>query len=146
MITEILNFMFVPILEEFGKQNFVIFISFLLVILSSLVYKQLTPQDKVLKLRQEMAKLIADLRNHIGNEEIFNRINSELSDKKLKITSYTILPTIVVVIPMFAIFPWMSSIVPGAIIVLFGIEISWLFIYIVLSLLSNWLVRRAIGA
>ena len=146
MITEILNFIFLPVLADFGRQWFVLFIAVSLTILTALLHKQLTPQKKVKKIRKEIARLAADLKNHLGNGEIFSSLNQQLMDKKMKLASYTILPTIAIIIPMFMIFPWMSRTVPGEVIHIFGLGIGWLITYIAISLITGGFVRKALGA
>jgi len=146
MITEVLNFIFLPVLAKFGTVGFVIFMSLLFLLLTSIFMKEATQQKQVKQIKKELIKLSADLKNHIGNKEIAYKINKKIMDRNLKSASYTIIPTILVIIPMFMIFPWMSATVPGAVITIFGLEIGWIITYIILSLSLGHLLRKAIGA
>jgi len=109
MFNSFFSFIFFPLIESFGIGGFVFFMSFFLTLIITLIYVNMTPQPRIKHLKQEIKELNKERSTHIGDKNVLEIINKELGRKNMEISSYSLRPTLLTIIPIFLIITWMWS-------------------------------------
>ena len=72
-----------------------------MVIVTTLIYIQFTPQLKLKKLKAEIKELTREAKTHLGNKDVLFNINKEMSRKNMEMMQSTLFPNMFMMVPMF---------------------------------------------
>ena len=125
-----LTTIFGPILNNLGPLWFVIFIASSITLITLLITKFTVDQNLIKKLKDDIKKLNSQP----------EKMPKQIMDKQMVVIKNSIKPMFITIIPVVIIFGWMSANI--AEINLFGWGTSWLFVYIIFSIISNMLLRK----
>lgn len=87
----------------------IIIISFLISLLSTLVYKWVTDQDKLKRIKKEVKELQADMKEHKNDQKKMMKIQQEMLSKNGEMMKQSFKPMLFTIIPLFIVFGWMSA-------------------------------------
>lgn len=143
---------FSPIVDHLPPQASLIIISFLITLLITLSYKFLSNQQAIKTLKDEIKQLQAELKTHKDNKEKFADINKRAVAKNIELMKHSMKPTLFTFIPIVLLFSWLrTTYLPagdlfswGFKLPLFGTGVGWLWTYLLTSLISNILLRKAL--
>ena len=141
---------FYPLLIKLSPLYFILFISFLVSIISTLIYIHTTNQSEMRYIKKEIDKLIKDLKRYKDNPLVVSQIQKEISNKNMQVLSYTIVPNLITIMPLFIFFGWLrfvfQNITPIELspIFIFGWRPGWFAIYFISAILWSILLRKLI--
>lgn len=87
----------------------IIIISFLISLLSTLVYKWVTDQNKLKRIKKEVKELQADMKKHKNDQKKMMKIQQEMLSKNGEMMKQSFKPMLFTIIPLFIVFGWMSA-------------------------------------
>ncbi len=108
MLTSFFNSIFGPVLK-LSQPWPILIISLVITFFITLVYKFMTDQEMMKKLKEEVKKLQADIKQFKEDPKKMLEIQKEMMEKQFKIMSHSIKPTFITLIPIIIIFGWLSS-------------------------------------
>jgi len=108
MFTEFFNSIFGPVLR-LSQPWPILIISLMITLIITLVYKFMTDQEMMKKLKGEVKKLQEDIKEFKDDPKKMLEVQKEMMDKQLKMMSHSIKPTFITLIPIIIIFGWLSS-------------------------------------
>ena len=146
------DILFYPLVHYLPSQVSLILISFLITLLITLSYKWLSNQQAIKSLKDEIKLLQEELKKNKDDKDKFAEINKRAMSKNLELMKHSMKPTIFTFIPIILLFSWLRvTYLPsgdifswGFKLPLFGTGIGWLWTYLLTSLISNVLLRKAL--
>jgi len=105
VLTSLLN----PLLESMSIFWFVVTISFIVSLITSIVYKYTTNQRMMKELRDDVKRLQADFKKSMKDQQKAMRIQQEMMEKNMKLMSHSMMPTFITLIPLGILFLWLNS-------------------------------------
>ncbi|MBI2135633.1 DUF106 domain-containing protein [Candidatus Woesearchaeota archaeon] len=102
------NTIFGPLIN-FNILLAVIFISFLISLIMTLVYKWMTDQHLMKSLKEDMKSHQNEIKKHKDNPQKMLELQKLAMEKNMKYMMHSMKPTLITFIPIIIIFGWMSS-------------------------------------
>ena len=117
-----------------------VFISLILTLLVTLIYKYTTNQKAMKELKDELKSLQGKMKEHKEDNSKMMEIQKEAMEKNIKYMKHTFVPMILTFLPIIIIFGWIKLVyVPlGKIFFMFG----WLGTYIIFSIIFSYGLRK----
>ena len=115
-------------------------ISFVLTLITTLIYKYTTDQAMMKSFKEENKKLQEEMKLLKGNPEKVMQKNKELMEKNMKMMSQSFKPLLYTFIPFAIIFFGLRNIYEPFGKILFGL--SWIWIYIISSIIFSIVLRK----
>lgn len=144
VVKEIFDFLFgwaVAISPLLG----IIFISFILSLLSSIAWKYLTDQDLLKSIRENSSKLREEMKKHKDDPKKLSEINSKMGKESLETMKIqykqSIKPMIATLIPFALAFVWIRNTYQPFGDIFLGMGAIWT--YIVFSMVFSMILRKA---
>lgn len=119
----------------------IVFISFLITLLSTLVYKYFTDQNALKQIKEDNKKLQAQMKEHKGNVSKMAELQKEALQKGLiEPMKHQVKPLLITFIPFILIFGWLRATYEstGDIFLSFG----WFGTYIIFSIVFSIVLRK----
>src|SRR3989344_8240865 len=117
-----------------------IFISFILTLLVTLIYKYTTDQKSMKELKDDIKNLQKKMKEHKEDAGKMMEVQKEAMEKNIKYMKHTFVPMILTFLPIIIIFGWIKEkyTPKGDIFFMFG----WLGTYIIFSLIFSMILRK----
>jgi len=109
MFETLLNPILTPVLESMHPLLFTILIAFIVSIIVVFVYKFMTNQDLMKKLKGEMKELQKEMKTLQQHPEKMMKIQKKAMETNMKYMTKSFKPTLVTFIPLIIIFGWMHA-------------------------------------
>jgi len=119
-----------------------VFISLILTLLVTLIYKYTTNQKAMKELKDELKSLQGKMKEHKEDNSKMMEIQKEAMEKNIKYMKHTFVPMILTFLPIIIIFGWIKLTYDpfGKIFFMFG----WLGTYIIFSIIFSYGLRKAL--
>ena len=118
-----------------------IFISFILTLLITLVYKYLTDQELMKTLKDDVKFLQKKMKEFKDNPKKVMEIQKEAMEKNTKYMMQSLKPTLITLIPLIFIFGWLRNRYTGIDLNLLFIH-NWIWGYIIFSVIFSIILRK----
>ena len=117
-----------------------VFISLILTLLVTLIYKYTTNQKAMKELKDELKSLQGKMKEHKEDNSKMMEIQKEAMEKNIKYMKHTFVPMILTFLPIIIIFGWIKLVYDplGKIFFMFG----WLGTYIIFSIIFSYGLRK----
>jgi uncharacterized membrane protein (DUF106 family) len=134
----------------FGKLWSVVIISFIVTLMTTLVYKFLTNQKEMKELKENMKAFQKQVKENKHDVEKVKNIQKEMMAMQMKYMRHSWKPMLYTFLPLILIFGWMRATFNSGIdvlswgsnIPLFGTGLGWLGIYIISSIIFSTILRK----
>lgn len=118
----------------------IVFVSFVLTLISVLAYKYFTDQDMLKSLKSESKKMRDDMKNHRDNPEKVKEINKRMGEQSMKMMKQSFKPMIITFVPIILIFTWLREAYSGIGPLLFGL--NWFWTYFIFTFVFSFALRK----
>ncbi|MBI2109792.1 DUF106 domain-containing protein [Candidatus Woesearchaeota archaeon] len=150
VLSQMFDWLFAPITNNFSKLWSIVIISFLLTALTTWIYKKFTNQQELKEIREQMTKLREDIRNNKNDAGKMTELNKKMWELSGKQMRSNFRPMLITFLPLILIFGWMGTtfkvseeiLTWGVHIPLFGTGFGWLGTYILASLVFSIILRK----
>lgn len=136
------NALFGPIILKSPFWGLVL-ISLLLTFFITLIYKYATNQAMMKQLKNEIKQHQKEAKDHKHDPKKMMEIQKVSMEKNLKYMMHSFKPMIITFIPLIIMFGWMRMIYKGVDLNFLGILHSWLWVYIIFSVIFSITIRKA---
>ena len=120
--------------------------SLLITIFITLIYKKVTDQSEMKRLRDELKSMQKEIKEKKDQPEKMMEIQKGLAAKNLEYMKHSFKPMLYTFFPVILVFYWLRGIFEetGTLLTLpiFGWNLNWLWTYIVFSLVFSLIVRK----
>ncbi len=120
-----------------------IFISFILTLIVTLIYKYTTDQKSMKELKDDLKTLQNKMKEHKADASKMMEIQKESMEKNIKYMKHTFVPMILTFLPIIIIFGWIGAKYAEEGKIFFGL-FGWLGTYIIFSILFSYGLRKAL--
>ena len=128
---------------RFGNLGAILIISFIITLLTTLVYKYFTNQEALKKLNYENKGLQEKMKQHKGDVKKMAELQKEALQKSLiEPMKHQIKPLLITMIPFLLVFSWLRLRYEGTGDLIFGI--GWFGTYIVSSIIFSMVLRKVL--
>lgn len=118
-----------------------IIVSFILTLITTLVYKLMTDQKAIKSMKDEMKQIRKDMKEFKSDPEKVMSLQKESMEKSLKQMKMTLKPMIITFIPLIIVFGWLKNTYSELSLSFLGIT-SWIWVYIIFALISSIILRK----
>ncbi len=119
----------------------IVIVSFIITLLTTLVYKYFTDQEALKKIKEDNKKLQEEMKNHKDNPTKMAELQKEMLQKSLiEPMKHQVKPLIITFLPFLLIFGWLRTTYQTAGPMLFGLE--WFGTYFVTSIIFSIILRK----
>lgn len=117
-------------------------ISFILTLITTLIYKYMTDQEVMKTLKADIKALQGEMKKHRENKDKMMHYQKKAMEKNMTYMKHSLKPMIITFIPIIFIFGWLRSYYDqlGNPDVFFGL--SWLWTYIIFSIVISIGLRK----
>ena len=99
----------IGILDSLSYFWIIFILAFLVVLLTTLVYKFVTDQRKLKRVKEDIKKLREKQKKHVDNQKKFMAIQKEMMSKNSILMKESLKPMIFTLLPLFIVFGWMAA-------------------------------------
>ncbi len=140
--TDVINPIMQPLMDSLPMPYNLLLIAFIITGGITLLYKFKTDQKLMKELKIEIKAMQKEMKAFKDNPEKVMSMQKEMMEKNMKIMMQSLKPTLYSLIPIIFIFGWLRSYYEGLgnPDVLFGL--SWLWIYIIFSIVLSIALRK----
>lgn len=117
-------------------------ISFFLTLALTLVYKWMTDQKLMKSLKEEMTAMRGEMKQYKQDTQKMMELNKKVWDKNMVYLKHSLKPNLITLIPIIIIFSWLRSYYEGLGNPTIFLGLSWLWTYIIFSLVLSMLIRK----
>jgi len=126
---------------------FIIFISLVVTIVTTLVYKKFTNQHELKELKERLSTLQKKMREDKNDSNKMLEIQKELAEKNIEYMKHSFKPMFITFIPLIIVFWWLSGLFNGitggtVAVPLLERSVNWIWIYIIFSLIFSLILRK----
>ena len=144
-IESALNSVLNPVLDpvmKIGEPYALLTISFLITLLTTVIYKYTTDQEFMRSVKEEIKILREDAKKFKDEPKKMMEVNKIMWEKSMKQMSQSFKPMLYTFIPIIFLFGWLRNhyVALGNPDIFFGL--SWLWSYIIFSLVFNLALRK----
>ena len=118
----------------------VIVLSFLVTLIMTLVTKKFTDQNRMKELKKIQKACQINLKDNKGNPEKISEIQKEMAACSMELLKHSFKPMLITFIPIIIFFSWIRGIFAITV-----IASSWLWYYIITSIVSSIILRKALN-
>ncbi len=104
-----LNPVLSPILNSIGTLGFVVFISFIVSLITILVYKFTTDQILMRNLKEEIDKLNKEAKKQMHDQKKAMMIHKQTFEKQMTMMKHSFTSTIITMLPIIILFGWLQA-------------------------------------
>ena len=113
-----------------------------LTVVLTLVYKWMTDQKLMKSLKEEMNAMKEEMKQYKHDTQKMMEINKKVWDKNMVYLKHSLKPNLITLIPIIIIFSWLRSYYEGLGNPPVFLGLSWLWAYIIFSLVLSMLLRK----
>ena len=121
-----------------------IFLSFLLTLFVTLVYKWMTNQEMMKTLRDDLKKYQEEMKILSGEPEKMMNVQKKALEANMKYMMHSFKPMLITFIPLIIVFGWLRTSYQEMDLNFLGIFHSWIWIYIITSVLFSLVIRKVL--
>ncbi len=124
---------------------FMIAISFLIALAISLVYKYMSNQSEMKRLKGELKELQKSIKENKGKPEKLTEIQKQLAEKNITYMKHSFKPMLFTFVPAILILVWLKNLYNGIDIILtlpFGLGLNWIWTYVIFSFVFSLILRK----
>ncbi len=147
MLDGFLSYIFGPVMGLPNPLNLVV-ISFMLTFLITIIYKYMSNQTEIKALKKRMKDLQNEMKGLKDQPKRLVDMQKEVMNANLRYMSHSFKPMIITFIPIIFIFGWLRNCYTNlgnpVVIKLGFINLSWLWSYIVISIVISILLRKVL--
>jgi len=121
----------------------VIMIAFAMTLMVTLIYKFLTDQKSMKRLKEEMKDLRKEIKLAAQDPAKMAELNKISIEKSMQQMKHSLKPTLITMLPLILVLGWMGSTYETLTLNFFGIS-SWLWTYIIISLIFSIVLRKVL--
>ena len=126
---------------RFGNLSAILIVSFIITLLTTLVYKYFTNQDALKKLKEENQEIQKKMKEHKGDVKKMAELQKEALQKSLiEPMKHQLKPLLITFIPFLLVFGWLRLRYADTGDLLFGL--GWFGIYVISSILFSMVLRK----
>lgn len=100
---------FLPLLNLFKPAGFIIFLSFIVSLITVLIYKFATDQKKMKQLKEEQKELQKKIKGLKNEPKKMMELQKEIMKKNMEYMKHSLKAIIITFLPLILIFGWMNS-------------------------------------
>ena len=126
---------------EAGPLGGLIFISFVLTFLITLSYKYMTDQELMKSVKAEMKEIRKQMKEFKDDPSKVMELQKKSMDKSMVQMKNSFKPMLITFIPLIIIFGWLRGVYAEEVVKFLWID-SWLWIYIIFSIIFSIIVRK----
>lgn len=144
MLDSFFNAIFGPILRL--QEPFALFIiSFILTIITTLVYKFFTDQNLMKQLKEDMKSMQDQMKDSTQTEEKKLQLQKTMLEKNMVYMKHSMKPTLITFIPIIITFGWLRNYYTalGNPKIFFGM--TWIWSYLIFSIAISMLARKLLN-
>jgi|SRR3989344_4120309 len=120
-----------------------IIISFILALLTTLVYKYFTDQDALKKIKEDNKKIQEEIKANKDNPQKMAELQKEALHKGfIEPMKHQIKPMIITILPFILIFGWLRTTYADVGSIFLGLE--WFWTYFIFSFIFSMILRKAL--
>lgn len=116
-------------------QEGILIISFLVVLVTTVITKFVTDQKRMKELREIQKACQIKLKDNRGNAEEVNKINKQIMDCSMELMKHSFKPMLITFIPLLILAAWMNG-------TFTKILSSWIWWYILSGLVFSMILRK----
>lgn len=98
-----------PLLNSFGIFWFIVFISFIVSLLTIIIYKYTTNQKMMKTYREDLKRMQAELKKNMSNQQKAMQIQKDMMDKNMRLLTHSMTSTLITLIPLGILFLWLNT-------------------------------------
>ena len=125
-------------------------IAIILTAIVTLIYKLLTNQEEMRQMKEELKTLQKEIREQRKNPEKMMELQKLAMEKNMAYMKHSMWPTFITLIPLLMVFGWIRATFgsgegPNPVlweVPLIGWGLSWLWIYILVSIITSIVLRK----
>ena len=139
MFNSFFNYIF-GFLINWNKFIALLIISFILTLITTLIFKFLTDQHLMKTLKEEIKLSQQEAKNHKNNPKKLIEIQKQAMEKNIKLMMHSMKPMLFTFLPIIIVFSWLSKTYTG-----WSSPIpylGWIGTYIIFSLILSILLRK----
>jgi uncharacterized membrane protein (DUF106 family) len=122
------------LITAYPKESIII-ISFLVVLVTTIITKYVTDQKRMKELKEIQKACQIKLRDNKGNLEEMNKINSQVMECSMELMKHSFKPMLITFIPLVLLAAWMNK--------AFAVVLSsWIWWYILSGLVFSMILRK----
>jgi uncharacterized membrane protein (DUF106 family) len=140
MLDSIFNSIFGNMIETHPTATLIL-ISFLLTLFVSIFYKIFTDQKLMKSLKAEMKEIRKDLKEFAHDPEKTLQLQKVSMQKSMEHMKHTMKPTLITMLPLLVVFSWLRKTYGGIELSFLWFD-SWLWIYILTSIIFSIIIRK----
>jgi uncharacterized membrane protein (DUF106 family) len=115
-------------------------ISFILMLLTTLIYKYFTDQEAMKSLKQEMKDIQKEMKEFKDDPAKMMELQKQSFSKMMESFKHQIKPMLITFVPFFILFPWLRGSYEGQGDLFLGF--GWFGTYFIFGLIFNLLLRK----
>jgi uncharacterized membrane protein (DUF106 family) len=132
-----------PLLSLFGIFWFVVFISFIVTLLTTLVYKFTTDQLLMKNLKEEIDRLNKEVKKHMHDQKKAMSIHKQMFEKQMTMMKHSFTSTFITLLPIILLFNWLRvHLGTEKILNLYFFQFGWLGSYILFAIIFSIVLRK----
>mgnify|MGYP001559790445 CR=1 FL=1 len=120
----------------------ILIVSFLITLITTLIYKYFSDQSTIKRLRDEIKTLQNELKNIKDNPKKIMEKQKVIMEKNLTVMKHSLKPTLYTMIPVLLLFVWLKNLYVNTGAVLFSL--SWFWAYVIFSFIFSLIIRKVL--
>ena len=118
----------------------ILIISFLVTLITTLIYKYFSDQRTIKSLRDEIKYLQKEMKNFKDNPKKMMDKQKEIMEKNFKVMKHSMKPTLYTIIPAGLLLIWIQNVYTNTGAILFSL--NWFWTYAIFSIIFSLLIRK----
>ena len=118
----------------------ILFISFLITLIITLLYKVFTNQEAMKAIKDELKEMRKEMKEFKEDPQKMMELQKKSMKKSMEQMKHSMKPMLITMIPLIIIFGWLRSVYAETGALIFGL--SWLWIYILSSVVFSIALRK----
>ncbi len=127
---------------EASKLWGLLFISFILTLFVTLIYKFATDQEALKSIKKEMKEIREDMKKFKDDPEKMLELNKRSIEKSMVQMKNSFKPMIITFIPLIIVFGWLRNTYEGVNLNFLGFINGWLWVYLIFSVVMSIILRK----
>ena len=134
-----------PLLTMLGPLWFTLSISFLVSILTIVVYKYTTDQTLMRSLKEDIDRMNKEVKKHMHDQKKAMGIHKQMFEKQMTMMKHSLKSTFITMLPIILLFSWLNAhLGPDKILNIFGWQLGWLGSYIIFAIIFSMILRKVL--
>lgn len=132
-----------PLFNSLGMFWFIVVISFIVSLVTVIVYKYTTDQVLMKLIKEDLDKLNKKMREHKADSQKMMQVQKEMWSKQMTMMKHSFTSTIYTFIPIIILFSWLTANMGKEKILNLGfMQFGWLGSYIIFAIIFSMILRK----